>query len=212
MTDVEDLRSEYAGAPFDEASAAADPIEQFRRWFEDAVATGIADPNAMTLATVGAGGMPSARVVLLKGYGAEGFDFYTHYSSRKGRELAANPQAALVFYWPPLHRQVRLHGAVEKVDEAASDAYFASRPRGSRLGAVASPQSEVIAGRSVLEERMRRLAAEHGDGPVPRPASWGGYRLVPAEIEFWQGRENRLHDRLRYRRAGQRWVRERLAP
>lgn len=215
MTDIQDLRREYVGAPLDETSAADDPIEQFRRWFDDALAAGIDDPNAMTLATAGTDGMPSARIVLLKGFGAAGFVFYTHYTSRKGRELAADPHAALVFYWSSLHRQVRLRGTVEKVDEAASDAYFARRPLGARLGAVASPQSEVITGRGELEDRLHRATVEHADGAVPRPPTWGGYRLVPLEIEFWQGRENRLHDRLRYRRPAEgadAWVRERLAP
>jgi pyridoxamine 5'-phosphate oxidase len=212
MTETAKLRREYAGEPFGEESAADEPVEQFRRWFEAALAAGIEDANAMVLATADAAGRPSARVVLLKGYDPEGFVFYTNYGSRKAAELAANPRAELVFYWPPLNRQVRIAGAVAKVPAAESEAYFASRPRGAQLGAVASRQSAVVAGRVELEERYRRAEAEYAGRPVPRPPGWGGYRLRPEEFEFWQGRENRLHDRLRYRRAGDGWVRERLAP
>lgn len=212
MIDASKLRREYQGEPLDEASAPPEPLAQFERWFEQAVEAGIEDANAMVLATADAAGRPSARVVLLKGYGPEGFSFFTGYASAKGEELAVNPRAALVFYWPALHRQVRITGAVVRLTAAESDAYFASRPRGAQLAAAASPQSAVIAGRADLEERWRRAEEEHRDGPVPRPARWGGFRLRPDQVEFWQGRENRLHDRLRYRRAGRGWVRERLAP
>ncbi len=212
MTETSKLRREYEGEPFDEGSAADDPVEQFRRWFEAALGAGLDDANAMVLATADVAGRPSARVVLLKGYGPDGFVFYTNYGSRKAAELAANPRAELVFYWPPLHRQVRIAGAVTKVPAAESEAYFASRPRGAQLGAVASRQSAVVAGRAELEERYRRAEAEHAGRAVPRPPGWGGYRLRPDEFEFWQGRENRLHDRLRYRRAEGGWARERLAP
>lgn len=212
MVDASKLRREYEGEPLDEGSTAAEPVAQFGRWFEQALAVGIEDANAMVLATAGADGRPSARVVLLKGYGPEGFTFFTSYESEKGRELAANPQAALVFHWPALHRQVRISGTVTRLSAADSDAYFASRPRGARIGAVASPQSAVISGRAELEESYRRAEEEHRDRPVPRPERWGGFRLHPDRVELWQGRPNRLHDRLRYRRAGDRWVRERLAP
>jgi pyridoxamine 5'-phosphate oxidase len=212
MTETSKLRREYVGEPFDEGSAADDPVEQFRLWFEAALGSGLDDANAMVLATADVAGRPSARVVLLKGYGPDGFVFYTNYGSRKAAELAANPRAELVFYWPPLHRQVRIAGAVAKVPAAESEDYFASRPRGAQLGAVASRQSAVVAGRAELEERYRRAEADYAGRPVPRPPGWGGYRLRPDEFEFWQGRENRLHDRLRYRRRSDGWVRERLAP
>lgn len=212
MVDASKLRREYQGEPLDEASAAEEPLEQFGRWFEQAVAAGIEDANAMVLATADAAGRPSARVVLLKDHGPEGFSFFTGYASAKAEELAVNPRAALVFYWPALHRQVRITGAVARLPAADSDAYFASRPRGAQLAAAASPQSAVIASRDDLEERWRRAEEEHRDRPVPRPERWGGFRLRPDRVEFWQGRENRLHDRLRYRRAGGGWVLERLAP
>ena len=212
MTEASKLRREYEGEPLDEASSPADPVELFGGWFEAALAAGIDDANAMVLATADAAGRPSARVVLLKGYGLDGFTFYTNYASRKAEELTANPRAEMVFYWPALHRQVRIAGAVEKLPAADSDAYFASRPRGAQLGALASTQSAVIAGRAELEERYRRVEAEYEGRDVPRPPGWGGFRLRPEAIEFWQGRSNRLHDRLRYRRQDGGWVRERLAP
>lgn len=212
MTDAAKLRCEYEGEPLDEGTAPADPVELFGTWFEAALAAGIEDANAMVLATADAAGRPSARVVLLKGYGPDGFSFYTNYASRKGAELAVNPRAEMVLYWAPLHRQVRISGAVSRLPAADSDAYFASRPRGAQIGAAASAQSAVIAGRAELEERYRRVEAEYEGRDVPRPPGWGGFRLRPEAIEFWQGRSNRLHDRLRYRRQDGGWILERLSP
>lgn len=194
-----------------EADALADPLAQFERWFKEALAAKLPLVNAMTLATVTPQGAPDARIVLLKGIEAGGFVFYTNYDSRKGRELAARAEACLVFFWSELERQVRIEGSVEKVSASDSDAYFASRPVGARLSANASAQSAVVPGRAFLEKAMAAQQAKYGDNP-PRPAHWGGYRVVPACVEFWQGRENRLHDRLLYRRAGGRWTIERLAP
>jgi pyridoxamine 5'-phosphate oxidase len=214
---IDDLRTEYMRATLDESSVAADPLRQFEQWFADAVNAQVPEPNAMTLATVAADGEPSARIVLLKGADERGFTFFTNYASRKGRELAARPRAALLFFWPELERQIRIEGGVTQVDAAESAAYFAGRPRMSQLGAWASPQSEPIAGRAVLETRFAELADRYRDAsqPVPRPPHWGGYRLAPESIEFWQGRTSRLHDRIRYRRTQiepPRWVVDRLAP
>ena len=205
-----DLRQEYMRAGLAEADALADPLAQFARWMDEAVAADLPLANAMTLATV-EDGAPDARIVLLKGVEGGAFVFFTNYLSRKGRQLAASPAACLVFLWAPLERQVRIEGRVEKVAAAESDAYFASRPAGARVSACASEQSAVVPDRAFLEARVGEVRARHGEAP-PRPAHWGGYRVLPERVEFWQGRENRLHDRLRYRRDGSGWVRERLAP
>ena len=194
-----------------EAYALPDPLLQFERWFKDALAAQLPLANAMTLATVSPEGTPDARVVLLKGVEGGGFVFYTNYQSRKGRELASRPEACLVFLWTQLERQVRIEGKVEKVPERDSDAYFASRPVGARLSACASAQSEVVSGRGYLESQVEKISRQYGENP-PRPAHWGGYRVVPSQIEFWQGRENRLHDRLLYTLNSGAWKIERLAP
>lgn len=190
----------------------ASPVEQFRHWFHDASKLEGQDATAMTLATADRTGRPSARVVLLKAFDEEGFSFFTNYNSRKSRELIENPRAMLVFWWEELARQVRIAGSVHRLDAAASDEYFQSRPRGSQLGAWASPQSQVIADRSQLEQQLRDVQERFGDGPITRPDHWGGFRLVPEEFEFWLGGMNRLHDRFRYRRNDGSWVIERLAP
>lgn len=205
------MRNEYMRASLDGADAAADPFAQFQRWFDEAVRAELPTPNAMALATVAADGAPGARIVLLKGADPRGFVFYTNYQSRKGRELAANPRAALVCHWIELEREVRIEGAVEKTSAAESDDYFSGRPLGSRHAAIASPQSTVVANRAALESRFAEVAKNHGDTPA-RPAHWGGYRLNPIAVEFWQGRRNRLHDRLLYTRAGEHWTISRLAP
>jgi pyridoxamine 5'-phosphate oxidase len=209
--DIADLRKSYERDALDESASDADPLKQFERWLKQALDGQLPEPNAMTLATVGADGRPSTRVVLIKGYDARGIVWYTNYHSRKGRELEGKPFAALQFHWVELERVVRIEGRVEKTSAEESDAYFASRPIDSRLGAWASPQSEVIASRAVLVANAAKVAALHALSP-PRPPHWGGYRLVPDRWEFWQGRKSRLHDRLRYRAAEGAWVRERLAP
>lgn len=212
--DITALRRDYRNAVLDPADLAADPLDQLRAWLDEAVAAGLAEPNAMTLATVGAEGEPSARIVLLRGLD-EGLVFYTNYGSRKGADLAADPRAAVVLHWVELARQVRVTGTCTRVSPEQSDAYWASRPPGSRLSAAASPQSEVVDDRTVLERRVAELAVAHPDGRVPRPDHWGGFRLRPDAVEFWQGRPNRLHERLRYRRDAGRatgWMLERLAP
>ena len=211
MGHIADLRKSYERAELDESASLADPLAQFELWLQQALSGELPEPNAMTLATVGADGRPSTRVVLIKGCDARGIVWYTNYDSRKGHELAAQPQAALQFHWVELERVVRIEGRVEKVDAAESDAYFASRPLDSRIGAWASPQSEVIASRSVLVTNAATYGAQYLLNP-PRPPHWGGYRLVPDRWEFWQGRRSRLHDRLRYQLQEQRWIRERLAP
>ncbi len=189
-----------------------DPIRQFHEWFEAATLSEIPEPNAMVLATASPAGRPSARIVLLRGYDERGFVFFTNYESRKGRELAANPHAALVFHWHDLERQVRVEGPVVQISAEESDSYFQGRPVGSRLGAWASRQSEVIADREILGARMRALELQYADREIPRPEYWGGYRVVPTIIEFWQGRPSRLHDRLRYSRSDRGWLIERLSP
>ena len=206
-----DLRRDYDRDVLLEAQAAADPLAQFRCWFDDALAGEIYEPNAMALATVGPDGQPSLRMVLLKDFDVRGFVFYTNLESRKAEELASNAKASLLFWWDRLHRQVRIEGTVSPVSDGEADAYFASRPHGSRIGAVASPQSRVIDGRDALEARVAALAAQYPED-VPRPKHWSGYRVEATSFEFWQGRRSRLHDRLRYNRSGQDWRIERLAP
>ncbi len=210
---ISESRKSYDRGSLDETVAAGDPFEQFRRWLDEALATeGLIEPNAMTVASVDADGRPSARIVLLRGYDERGFVFFTNYDSRKGHDLASHAVAALLFYWPPLERQIRIEGDVVRLDAAESDAYFASRPRGHRLSAWASPQSTVVSGRAYLEARMAEEDARFAGADVPRPPHWGGYRIVPRAFELWQGRRNRVHDRLSYTRDGTGWRVERLAP
>ncbi len=210
---IDKLRKEYPAEEFSEANLEKNPFRQFKRWFEAATAAGIAEPNAMALATADRGGHPSVRMVLLKDFDERGFVFYTNYLSRKGRELAENPQAALLFWWAPLHKQIRITGTVTKVSAQESDAYFATRPLGSQIGAVVSQQSAEIPNRQVLEDRFKELEKRAATHPITRPEHWGGYRLSPNRFEFWQGRENRLHDRFEYRRVAQnQWEIVRLSP
>lgn len=210
--DLAALRKEYRLHQLNEDEVDRDPVRQFSRWFDEATRVGEPEPNAMTLATSTADGRPSARIVLLKGVDAGGFQFFTNTSSRKGDELAANPRAALVFFWPLLERQVRIEGRVEEVPRAESAAYFAMRPRESQVGAWASQQSRVIPSREWLERAVEDSARRFGDAEVPLPDHWGGYRVIPDQIEFWQGRENRLHDRILYERASDGWNVGRLSP
>jgi pyridoxamine 5'-phosphate oxidase len=214
--DIAHLRTEYRLATLDESQVDADPFAQFARWFEEALHAQLPEVNAMTLATVGSDGRPAARIVLLKGFDRRGFVFFTNYASRKGRELAARPRAALLFHWVELERQVRIEGSVDTVEAHESDAYYASRPRSSQLGAWASPQSEPIAGRAALEALFTTMETQYSDAgvAVPRPSHWGGYRVDPDTLEFWQGRASRMHDRIRYRRdaATSAWQIDRLAP
>lgn len=206
------LRREYGEAGLDEASAGSEPLTLLRRWLSDAVAAGLHEPNAMVLATAAADGTPTARMVLLKGIEPGGLTFFTNYESRKAKDLAARPAAALLLPWHPLQRQVRVEGRAVRIPRAESEAYFAVRPRGSQLGAWASPQSQQVPDRAFLEERYEQTAARFADTPVPCPPYWGGYRVEPRVVEFWQGRRDRMHDRLRYARDGAGWSRSRLAP
>jgi pyridoxamine 5'-phosphate oxidase len=208
---IADLRKSYERAELSEDASASDPLKQFERWLNEAIHSEVPEPNAMTVATVASNMRPSTRVVLIKGYDERGIVWYTNYDSRKGQELAGNPFAALQFHWVELERVVRIEGRMEKISEADSDTYFHSRPLDSRIGAWASPQSQVIDGRTVLVTNAAKYAAQFMLNP-PRPPHWGGYRLVPDEWQFWQGRKSRLHDRLRYRFNEGEWLRERLAP
>jgi len=210
--DLAALRKDYALSSLSETDVDADPIRQFDRWFAEAVTAQVAEPNAMTLATASRDGVPSARIVLLKGVDQNGFVFFTDYRSRKGAELSENPLAALTFLWKEIERQVRISGAVSRVSAAESESYFRTRPLGSRLGAWVSHQSAVIPSREDLEQRLHAVTERFGSGDVPLPPHWGGFRVAPDEIEFWQGRANRLHDRLRYRRGESAWQLERLSP
>jgi pyridoxamine 5'-phosphate oxidase len=209
---IADLRKEYSQASLSESDVCPNPLDQFKLWFDEAVKAAIPEPNAMSLATVGDDGRPSSRIVLIKDFDQRGFTWYTNYASRKGRELQANQHAALLFHWVELERQVRIEGSVERVSEPESDTYFQSRPHRSRIGAIASAQSEKIADREALEARFDLALRQHGETPQ-RPAHWGGYRLRPSHIEFWQGRRSRLHDRIAYTLAADgTWARERLQP
>jgi pyridoxamine 5'-phosphate oxidase len=207
-----DRRRTYDRDTLDEARAAVDPLVQFKAWFDDVLAADVIEPYAMTLATAGERGTPSARIVLLRAWDERGFTFYTNYASRKAGDIAQLPAAALLFYWAALERQVRIEGPIEKIDAAESDAYFARRPRGHQLSAWASEQSRTIADRAVLEAAMRAVEQRFAGVDVPRPPNWGGYRVSPQRVEFWQGRPDRVHDRLAYVRDGGAWRRERLAP
>jgi len=211
--DLSDLRRDYALDGLEESELAADPLDQFRIWFDAAQSASGREPNAMTLATASAAGVPSARTVLLKGVDERGFVFYSNYKSAKGSDLSENPRAELLFFWPELERQVRVNGIVDRVDRAETERYFRSRPRGSQISAAISPQSKVVPDRAYLEGRYAEVAAGHETNAVPLPDFWGGYRVAPRSIEFWQGRKSRLHDRLRYVRGlDGAWVVERLAP
>jgi pyridoxamine 5'-phosphate oxidase len=208
---IAQLRRDYVSRPFDESHAVGDPFDQFKQWIEEAIRAEQPDVEAMTLSTI-ANGRLSGRIVLLKGFDARGFVFFTNYESRKSRELEAHPQAALTFYWHTLNRQIRIEGTVEKASRLESEEYFRTRPRGSQIGAWASPQSDEIASREVLEQRVADIETRFGDGEIPCPPFWGGWRLQPIQIEFWQGRESRLHDRIVYQKENGAWRIVRLAP
>lgn len=212
MPSLADLRKEYTRHGLLESEMLADPVKQFGTWFEEAVSAGLPEPNAMTLATCTRDGVPSARIVLLKHYDESGFTFFTSYVGRKAEDLAQNPKAALVFFWHELERQVRIEGEVTKVSRAESEEYFHSRPVGSRIGAWASRQSSIMAGREELEQRWKEIETKHADGKIPLPDTWGGYRLFPLSIEFWQGRPSRMHDRILYTRTASHWNIARLGP
>lgn len=213
MIDPAAMRRSYERGLLDESTVPSSWLNLFTAWFADAVAElTYTEANAMQVATVGVDRRPEVRTVLAKGFGADGVVFYTNYDSAKGRALEANPYAAVVFAWVPLERQVRISGPVTRVDRETTEAYFASRPRGAQIGAWASPQSSVIASRPALDSLQAEVEQRYGDGPIPAPEHWGGYRIAPESVEFWQGRQNRLHDRLRYRREGETYVIERLAP
>ncbi|HBG42196.1 MAG TPA: pyridoxamine 5'-phosphate oxidase [Porphyromonadaceae bacterium] len=212
MKKLSDFREEYTRGALEESAMLPDPVRQFEKWLHEAIESGMAEPNAMVLASVGGGGMPSARVVLLKEVTRRGFVFFTNYGSRKGRELGETPHAALVFDWHEIARQVRVEGTVEKLPADESDAYFRSRPESSRLGAWVSAQSRVIEGRETLDAALSEYAVRFGGGDIPRPDYWGGYVVCPSVMEFWQGRTNRLHDRIVYSLDSQGWAMQRLAP
>lgn len=213
MQNIAGIRKEYRLESLSEEDVAENPFVQFTKWWDDALNSEIEEVNAMTLATADTNAMPSARIVLLKEFTEKGFVFFTNYESHKGRELEQNPRACLVFFWKELERQVRISGMVKRISAAESDEYFASRPEGSRIGAWASPQSSVIVSRNIIEERLEQYQQKFADGKIDRPPHWGGYIVVPADIEFWQGRPNRLHDRIRYTlQEGGTWKIERLAP
>ena len=209
---LQNLRQDYRTAELLETDVDADPINQFEKWFKDALSAQLYEPNVMTLATADRFGKPSARIVLLKGFDQNGFTFYTNYESHKGKELKENPQATLVFFWAELERQIRIDGVVSKVDAQVSDDYFHSRPKGSQIGAIASPQSKTIEKREVLEENVLQLNTQYADLEIPRPEHWGGYLVEPLNIEFWQGRPSRLHDRINYTLEDGKWIINRLAP
>lgn len=209
---LQNLRQEYRSAELLEQDIDQNPLQQFKKWFEQALEAKLHEPNVMTLATASPNGIPSARIVLLKGFDHEGFTFYTNYDSHKGRELSENPHAALVFFWAELERQVRIEGIVSKVKPELSTAYFHSRPKGSQIGAMVSPQSQVISSRKELEHHISILKDQYADQVVPRPEHWGGYVVKPTYIEFWQGRPSRLHDRIRYKLVEGNWIIDRLAP
>ena len=211
MKSLADIRKDYILQTLQEEDVATDPIEQFNKWWDESIKSEIIEANAMTLATANAAGIPSARTVLLKAFSTEGFIFFTNYESQKGEDLAANPNAALLFFWKEMERQVRIEGKVEKISEEESDAYFNSRPLGSRIGAWASPQSKVINDRTVIENNVQKFTEEFGE-KIPRPPHWGGYLLVPVKMEFWQGRSSRLHDRILFTREDNSWKISRLAP